>query len=77
MISFKEFTNEEMLLEEKEVLKLFDEAVYQGNLGLMETFKFFSLATSEQKAELKEITERKDWNAFKELILKVTGIKLI
>lgn len=77
MITYKEFTQEEMLLEEKEVLKLFDEAVYKGNLGMMETFKFFSLATPEQKAELKEITERKDWEAFKELILKVTGIKLI
>jgi len=57
----------------KDVLK---EASYPGNIGMMEMFKFYSIATDEQKAKLKEFMEshqlKKAWD-FMQLIV---GIKL-
>lgn len=52
------------------------EASYKGNIGMMETFKFFQIATSEQKAELKRLLANGNQNKAWELIQKVSGVKL-
>jgi len=53
-----------------------DEAAYPGNLGMMEMFKFYQLATDEQKAEMKKLILDKNTDAAWELLQKVTGVKL-
>jgi len=53
-----------------------DEAAYPGNLGMMEMFKFYQLATDEQKAEMKKLILAKNTDAAWELLQKVTGVKL-
>jgi hypothetical protein len=53
------------------------EAPYRGNLGAMEMFKFYGVATPEEKATMDEIVANSDWDAFKNLIYKVLGIRLV
>ena len=53
------------------------EAAYPGNLGLMEMMRFHQVADEEQKARMAEIVENKDWDAFKDLIHEVLGIRLL
>lgn len=56
--------------------KLFQEAVYAGNIGVMELVKFHSTATPEQKKELKTHIENKRHKEAWNLVQKVTGVKL-
>jgi len=54
-----------------------DEAVYPGNIGAMEMFKFFQQATPGQKDNLKKlIADGKKKDAWR-LVQQVTGIKLM
>ena len=52
------------------------EASYKGNIGMMEVFKFYEMATPEQKAQLKTLMKLKQTSAAWELIQSVTGVKL-
>lgn len=55
---------------------LFVEASYKGNIGMTEMFKFYQIATAEQKAKMKELImsgqEAEAW----EFLKKVTGVEL-
>ena len=53
-----------------------DEASYEGNIGMMEMFKFYQIATPEQKAQMKKLIFDKKTEAAWELLQQVTGIKL-
>lgn len=59
----------------KEFLTL-HEASYTGNLGMMEMFKFYQVATPEQKAKMKELLFAKKEAEAWELLKQVTGTKL-
>jgi hypothetical protein len=54
----------------------FKEASYVGNIGAMEMFKFFNIATKEQKNKLKSLIDKKDNKKAWELVQQVTGVKL-
>lgn len=58
--------------------KLFEliEAVYAGNLGLIELFKFYKVANTQQRHDMKAALDHKDLNAFYRLIHQVIGISL-
>lgn len=49
---------------------------YPGNLGMMEMFKFYQIASDEQKTEMKALLAQKDMRGAWELLQKVTGAKL-
>lgn len=49
---------------------------YPGNLGMMEMFKFYQVASDEQKTEMKALLAQKDMRGAWELLQKVTGVKL-
>ena len=53
-----------------------DEARYPGNLGMMEMFKFYQVATDEQKREMKHLMKLEKTDEAWELLQKVTGVKL-
>lgn len=52
------------------------EASYKGNIGMIEMFKFYQVATAVQKAEMKEFIETKVFDKAWELLQTVTGVKL-
>lgn len=52
------------------------EASYEGNIGAMEVFKFYKVASPEEKAEFDAYLDQKDYDSAWELIQKVTGVKL-
>jgi hypothetical protein len=56
--------------------KQVNEVAYTGNLGMMEMFKFYQVATEDQKRQMKELIEKhlneKAW----EFLQFVTGVKL-
>jgi len=53
-----------------------NELSYKRNIGAMETFKFFTLATAEQKAELKRLIAAKKYKQGWDLVQDVIGVKL-
>jgi hypothetical protein len=53
-----------------------NEATYPGNLGMMEMFKFYQVATPEEKVRMKKLIADKMTDAAWELLQKVTGVKL-
>ena len=56
--------------------KTFLEATYKGNIGMMEMFKFYQIATSQQKAKMKELlTSGKQTEAW-EFLQQVTNTEL-
>ena len=57
-------------------LKPLDEASYPGNLGMMEMFKFYQVATEDQKKKMKSLITQKKMNDAWELLQVVTGVKL-
>jgi hypothetical protein len=65
-ISFKEFLVFENLLE----------ASYEGNLGMMEMFKFYEVATPEQKQQMKSLLQNEKQEDAWELLQQVTKVKL-
>lgn len=52
------------------------EASYAGNIGMMEMFRFYQVATPEQKAEMKQLLSGGKQDAAWELLQRVTGVKL-
>jgi hypothetical protein len=52
------------------------EASYEGNIGAMETFKFYQMATEKEKALLKLLIKKGNYKLAWYLIQKVTGVKL-
>ncbi len=52
------------------------EASYEGNIGMMEMFKFYQVATDEQKAQMKDLIFDKKMDEAWELLQQVIGIKL-
>lgn len=52
------------------------EASYHGNIGAMEVAKFYMMATSDQKAELKKLIALKNTKEAWALIQQVTNVKL-
>ena len=60
----------------KQTLKQMNEATYQGNIGVMELFKFHQKASQKQKDVLQShIKSKKHKEAWK-LVQDVTGVKL-
>lgn len=53
------------------------EAVYPGNLGLIEIVNYYRKANDKQKKAMDIATKNKDWDEFKRLIKDVLGVKLI
>ncbi len=60
----------------KKKTKKMNEAVYKGNLGVMELVNFHSKATPAQKKKLNSHIKNKKHKEFRELIHHVTGAKL-
>ena len=52
------------------------EASYEGNIGMMEMFKFYQVATPEQKAKMKALIFDKKQNEAWEFLQSVTGVRL-
>lgn len=55
---------------------LLNELSYKKNIGAMETYKFYSVATPEQKYELKRLIAEKNFKEAWQLIKQVTGVEL-
>lgn len=51
------------------------EVVYKNNAGIMEMFKFFNIATEEQKKQFDDLVNSGNQNAALKLVEKVLGIK--
>jgi len=51
------------------------EAVYANNAGIMEVFKFFEVATDDQKKQFDDLVNGGNQNAALKLVEKVLGIK--
>jgi hypothetical protein len=54
----------------------FNEAVYSGNVGVMELIQFHKKATPAQKKQLQSHIQNKKHKEFRDLIQNVTGVKL-
>lgn len=52
------------------------EASYKGNIGMMEMFKFYQVATTEQKQKMKSLIEAGKQEEAWEFLQQVTGVKL-
>jgi len=57
-------------------LKKIQEMVYDGNIGALEMFKFFQVASEKEIKEMEEIAKKEDWEAYKKLIKKVLKVNL-
>jgi len=49
---------------------------YEGNLGFEEMVKFYRMATSDEIEEMEMAVKEADWEEFKQIIYKVTNVKL-
>lgn len=52
------------------------ESAYEGNIGFTEMSQFYQKATHKQIEEMERIVRAEDWDGFKTMIRKVTGVKL-
>ena len=52
------------------------EASYKGNVGMMEMFKFYQVATPAQKIKMKELLEAGKQQEAWDFMQEVTGVKL-
>lgn len=53
-----------------------NEAVYSGNIGVMETVKFYQMANKAQIRRLEQLIDRKSFRQAWDLIQTVTGVTL-
>lgn len=53
-----------------------NELTYPGNIGMMEMYKFYQVATASEKAKLKELIEKDPRKAW-EFLQQVTKVKLV
>ena len=60
----------------KQALLQLDEAVYDGNIGMMELVKFYNKASPKQKSVLQSLIRDKKVKQAWSLIQDVTGVKL-
>ena len=60
----------------KQTLKQMNEATYQGNIGVMELFKFHQKASQKQKDVLQSHIKNKKHKEAWKLVQDVTGVKL-
>lgn len=58
------------------ILSILPEASYAGNIGAMETAKFFQMASPEQKDKLRELIKAGKTKEGWKLIQRIVGIKL-
>lgn len=56
--------------------KVYLEATYKGNLGMMEMFEFYQIATKEEKNKMKELITSGQHAEAWEFLQQVTGKKL-
>jgi len=56
--------------------KQIDEAAYVGNIGFQEMVQFYQKATKSEEKEMDKAVKNNDFKMFKDLILKVIGVKL-
>ncbi len=52
------------------------EAQYHGNIGMMEMFKFYSVATDKQKAKMKDLLFKGQQEEAWKFMQEVTGMAL-
>ena len=52
------------------------EEIYVGNIGMMEMFKFFNVATPEQKKQMRELIAAQEQEQAWALLKQVTGTEL-
>ena len=52
------------------------EAVYPGNVGAMEVYKFYQTASEDQKHNFEELLDRKEYDDAWEMVQDVTGVRL-
>ena len=52
------------------------EAPYKGNIGMMEMFKFYEIASPTQKEKMKALIAAKKFNEAWTFLQDVTGVKL-
>lgn len=57
-------------------IKSLGEASYSGNIGMMEMFKFYQIATDKQKAQMKQLLAAQDFAAAWKFLQDVTGMQL-
>lgn len=55
---------------------LLQEATYRGNIGMMEMFKFYQIASPEQKQQMRALLKAGRQEEAWGLLQKVTGVKL-
>ena len=58
------------------VHQIIDEASYVGNLGMMEMFKFYKVASETQKRKMRDLLAKGFKKEAWEFLQQVTGIKL-
>lgn len=56
---------------------LLREAVYNGNIGIVELFDFYKVATKEEEDKMEKILKTNNIKAFKKLIKKTLGVDLM
>ena len=52
------------------------EAVYPGNVGAMEVYKFYKTASEDQKQDFEELLDRKEYNDAWEMVQDITSVRL-
>lgn len=53
-----------------------DEAAYDGNIGFEEMVMFYQKADKTEITKLERLIANDDWKSFKDLIQRVTGVRL-
>jgi hypothetical protein len=59
-----------------ETIKPLAEASYRGNIGMMEMFKFYQVASAEQKKKMKALLDAEKFDEAWAFLQEVTGVKL-
>ena len=52
------------------------EAAYPNNIGFAEMVQFYQVASPSRIKDMEAIIKNEDWDGFRTLIQKVTGVKL-
>jgi hypothetical protein len=65
-----------MNLRERIMAPGLDEAAYPGNMGFEELVDFYKKASKSEITKMEKIIEKGDWEKFKSMIAKVTGVEL-
>lgn len=53
------------------------ELSYEGNMGIVEMFQFYRVATKEQKARMEKVIKSNSWDEYKKLIYETLGVQLV